>query len=258
MRGAKIMILPCVAVALLGSGCMSARVVTNLKPETNVGLKSTAGSFYIAGLKYHNSNSQMAQADAEIERALLPVLRRECLSRYPGLFVDETAKAIPLGVDLKNTNIMHDGETICWMAGTLMLCGMVFPLPGQSDEDITVGVRVWSGQETLWDAPFQKNFRRENHMWVSIFTPLALITIPGESDFPKMSGTLLDVQAQQETYYQQIAQQVATVLAKMVVTKDAAYWAAQPRGQSIPAVVPMRPVATPAPLPAPAQTPAPF
>ena len=258
MRGMKFMILLCVAVALFGSGCMSVRVETNLKPEMNANLKASAGPFYIAGLQYHNLNSQMAQGDAEIERGLLPVLRRECMNRYPGLFVDETTKAIPLGVDLKNTTTMHDGKTIGWMFGTLMLCGMVFPCPGQSDEDMTVGVRVWSGQETLWDAPLTKNFRRENHMWVSIFTPLALITIPGESDFPKMSGTILDVQAQQETYYQQIAQQVATVLAKMVVTKDAAYWAAQPRGQSIPAVVPMRPVATPAPLPAPAQTPAPF
>ena len=43
VRGMKSLMLLCVAVPLLVSGCMSARVTTSLKPETNPELKSPAG-----------------------------------------------------------------------------------------------------------------------------------------------------------------------------------------------------------------------
>ena len=274
------MILPSVVAAFVGSGCVSSRVVTDLKPERNVELKAVAGPFYVAGLKYASTiphapqNQQADQNMAEIERQLLPLVRHACASRYPALFSDEPGKAIPVGVEVDDTiTDTHQSKTLAWLLGTLDICGAIFPCPGQQDDEFAVKTGVWTGDAKLRGAAPQITFHREMHFWLTLFTPLGLITIPGESDFPKTSGTIFDIQGLQNDYCQQIAQQLATVLAKQVTTRDAAYWTAQPLEPypSVPAAQPLAPPypyapassptvpAAPAvPLPIPAQTPAPF
>lgn len=268
------MLLPSVVAACVGSGCVSSRVVTDLKPEKNGELKAAAGPFYVAGLKYASTiphapqNQQSDQNMAEIERQLLPLVRHACASRYPALFVDEPGKAIPVGVEVDDTiTDTHQSKTLAWMLGTLDICGVIFPCPGQQDDAFTVKTGVWNGGARLRSAVPQITFHREMHFWLTVFTPLGLITVPGETDFPKTSGTLFDMQGLQNDYCQQVAQQLATVLAKQVTTQDAAYWTAQPLEPypSVPAVQPLAPTylyapaAAPAvPLPLPAQTPAPY
>jgi hypothetical protein len=212
--------------AALASGCVSARMTTNLKPGADPELKSPAGRFYVAGVKYLNTDPQAQQmSGADYERNLIPLVRKECVSRYPALFVDQPGDSIPLGVEVRQTSTLHNGKTVAWMLCTVFVCGMILPCPGQMDEAFVVKAGVWGGRDGMRGAPLENGFQRENYSWVSLFTPLALIRIPGESDFPKVSGTIFGIQSQMRLYYEQIAQQTATALAQLVATKDPEYWA---------------------------------
>jgi hypothetical protein len=255
MRGTKWVMLLCAAGALLVSGCMSARVTTNLQPKADAELRSSAGRFYVAGLKYANANPQVDRKQlADFEQRVLPHLRKECSTRYPALFADDASGAIPLGVEVRNKTTMHNGETMAWMYGTVLLCGLIFPAPGTTDEDFDVTAGVWNGRDGAHATTVRTSFRRENHVWVSLLTPSALITIPGKSDFPKVSGTLFGIQQQMDLYYQQIAPQIATALAQPVAAKEPEYWAAPASRDSIPGSQQSVPPA----LPPPAEQPAPF
>lgn len=253
----------CITASLLGSGCMSARMVTDLKPGKNAELKSPSGKFYIADVKFSpaggGQNPQLAETYKKYQRQLLPLLQKECLDRYPALFTNDSTYAIPLGVTTETVTTMHTIKMMCWMYGTLLISGVILPVPGDSDEDITVKAGVWTGREDLQSAAVQKNFRREIHSWVSLLTPAALITIPGESDFPKVSGSLFDMQKMETVYLQQFASQLATALAETVAAKDPSFWTAQPRRIETPALaVPARSTTAPVALPLPTETVAPF
>jgi len=257
IRGMKSMMFLCVAVSLFTSGCMSARVTTNLKPGTDPALKSPAGQFYIAGLKYKyadaNQQIQMDQTTiADAERRLLPLVRKESASRYPALFVNEaSSSSIPLGVEVNCTITQHPGKMVAWMLCTADICGTIFPCPVQLEEDFDVKAGMWNGRDGIGGLPIQNGFRREDHQWVSIFSPAALITIPGESDFPKMSGTIFGIQSQMETGYQQTAQQVVTALAQLVATKEPGFWVVPAGSESSPTALPSTPTTT---LPPPAES----
>ena len=263
LKRSKAAVLPmlCIGLALMGSGCVSGRMTTDLKPEKDPALKAAAGTFYVADLKFgdSSSNPQLSETYKKYQRQLLPLLQKECAERYPALFANDSASAIPLGVDVESTTTLHDGKMLGWMFGTLLISGLILPCPGDMDEDITIKAGVWTGREDLQSATLQKSFRREIHTWTSLLTPAALITIPGESDFPKVSGTLAEIQGMEKVYLQELASQIATALAKMVVTKDAAYWTAQPRWTGSPVSPAASPASVPAvALPLPTQTVAPF
>jgi hypothetical protein len=259
--GVKSLIFLCALGPLLASGCMSARVTTNLKPEANPDLKSPAGRFYVAGLKYKYADAnpripidQKTMDDAE--RRLLPLVNKECASRYPALFVDGASSgSIPLGVEVNCTTTQHTGKSVAWMLCTLDICGLILPCPGGVDEDFDVKAGVSNGRGGVGGAPLQKSFRREDHFWVSVMTPSALIHMPGESDFPKFSGTVFNIQEQMETSYQQTAQQVATALAQLVATKEPEFWVVPVGSESSPATLSSTPTTT---LPPPAEPATPF
>ena len=240
----KPLMLFCVAVPLLVSGCMSMRATTDLKPEANAELKSPAGRFYVAGLKYKyadaNPQIQIDQKTIDdAERRLLTLVNKECASRYPALFVDEASSgSIPLGVEVNCTTTQHPGKSMAWILCTVDICGLILPAPGQVDEAFEVKTGVANGRGGMSGSPLQKSFRREDHFWVSVMTPSALIHMPGESDFPKMSGTLFSIQAQMDSSYQQTAQQVATALAQLVATQEPGFWVVPVGSESVPTTLP--------------------
>jgi hypothetical protein len=183
-------------------------------------------------------------------------VRKECASRYPALFVDEaSSSSIPLGVEVICTTTQHPGKTIAWMLCTVDICGTILPAPGDTDEDFDVKAGVWNGRDGIAGAPLQNGFHREDHVWVSIFSPAALISIPGESDFPKTSGTLFSMQEQMRNSYQITAQQVATSLAHLVADKEPGFWVVSASSESSPAASSSAPTTT---LPPPTDQAAPF
>lgn len=228
---------------LMLSGCMSGRTITNLKPESNPELKSSVGKFYIEGLTYVNNIpiDQKNQPMLDVDKRLLPLLRKECITRYPELFSDDSSTAIPLWIDINQITTVNNAKSRTWLLCSALLCGLIFPLPGESDDQFEIKAGVWNGQEGIKGASVKKDFQRTSATWSSAFTPLALITIPGESDFPKESYTEFDIKGHTDAYEVITAEQISTALAKSVYEKDPSYWSARPLmlkgAQSIPEAI---------------------
>lgn len=249
----KIFTVLCLAGTLLVSGCASSRMVTDLKPANNPELKSPAGTFYIADVKFirvlDNPKPNTIGTYKKYQRLLLPLLRKECMERYPVLFSNDSASSIPISVTAESTLTPKLFKTKCWMFGTLMIVGWILPCPSGKEEDVILKTGIWTGREDVQGAMMQKNFHRETHGWLSILTPLALIDIPGESDLPKVSSTIFKVQKGEQIYLEQLASQLATALAETISPKDTEFWASQPRFNSPTLLSPTLPVELPvAPL----------
>jgi hypothetical protein len=233
-----------------------------MKPAKNAELKSPAGTFYVADLKFNlildDPSPQTTETYKKYQRLLFPLLRKECVERYPALFANDPASSIPLGLTAENTSTSHDFRTKCWMLGTLMIVGLILPCPDQRDEDFILKVGVWTGREDAKASMLQKNFRREFHGWVSVLTPLALIPVPGESDLPKASASLFNIHQGEQIYLQQLATQLATALAETIVAKDPEFWTAQPRLNNSSIGLPTRTGDSPALIPVPSEIATPF
>ncbi len=220
-------------------------MTTNLKPDANPELKSSAGKFYIEGITYTKDiqKKQKSKAMLGFDQRLLILLRSESFKRYPELFTDDSSSGIPLWVDISQVTNDNKTKTLTWMLCTGMLCGIIFPLPGEMEEKFDIKTGVWNGQGGIRGESIKNNFQRDSEFWVSVFTPTALITIPGESDVPKISGTILDTDSQMKEYELITAQQIATSLAKSISEKDASYWKTMPSmrlkgSQSLPEAIP--------------------
>jgi len=247
LSGVKFVMLLSAVGALLASGCMSARVTTNLKPETNAQLTSPAGKFYVAGLKYTQGDSP---DDKKMDASVLKLVRKECSSRYPALFVSDASGSISLAVEVDSTTTTHGDKMFLFGLCTGFLCPYIFPAPDKFEEDIDVKAGLWNGRDGMRGAPLQASFQRENHCWRSILTPSALITIPGESDFPKESNMFTE-----GVNYPQISQQVATALAQLVATKEPGFWVLPAGSESSAVALPSAPTTS---LPPPAESATPF
>lgn len=233
----KLVRLLCLAGVITISGCMSARMTTNLKPSSDPKLKSAAGKFYIEGIKYTSiSNSQPREDKPALAKSyendfrnqLLSSMHKECVARYPGLFSAEPASAIPLRVDVKHMSNTDSSQVPVKMFCTLLLCGTILPLSAETDEKIELNIGIDDGRENIAGKGIKKSFDRKTEVWVSVLLPTALITIPGESDFPKISGTILGIDKQITEGARITAQQIVTAVAETIVTKDAAYWKTAP------------------------------
>jgi hypothetical protein len=246
------------AIVLLSSGCASFRVKTDLVPETDAKLQSPAGMFYIAGLKYSIEDTGASQPNtpayiAHQEKQFLALLRKECPAQYPLLFSKEEGSAIPLFVTVANRKNPNVGKELAFLFLTLTICGNILPAPRETDLDLTVLTSVWNGVDGPSGAGGRKQFHREERGWFSLFTPLGLITIPGESDFPKAmqaGNPFLDNSLQ-------IAQQVATALAKIIESKGPDFWTSSSRREQLSGSAPV-PAIQSAPLPPPTEPIQPF
>jgi hypothetical protein len=258
----KIFTALCMVGSLLVGACASSRIVTDMKPAKNAELKSPAGTFHVADLKLNlildDPSPQTTETYKKYQRMLLPLLRKECVERYPALFANDSASSIPLSLTADYTSTSHDFKTKCWMLCTLTIVGLILPCPDQRDEDFILKMGVWTGREDRQAALLQKKFRREFHGWVSILTPLALIPIPGESDLPKASASLLNIHQGEKIYLQQLASQLATALAETIAAKDPEFWTSQPRMNNPPIFTPTRPNDTPGVIPLPFEPITPF
>lgn len=241
----------CIAGLMAGAGCQSTRVLTDLKPEQNPELSAPAGTFYIAELNYSNP----VQYTEKAQREILAVLRRESVQAYPKLFTENPSGAIPLSVGISYETDTHDFKNMVWMFGTLLT---MLPCPFHMDYEYKTSVKVWTEGSGLLVPELSKPFRNEMHQWVSLFSPLALIPVPGETDVPKVSGSLFNISRLEKLYYEGFARQVATATAQLVTKADPGFWTAQPQ-RSAPAVLQPSGASAPAgALVLPTETVAPF
>jgi len=106
------------------------------------------------------------------------------LKRYPELFRD-SPDAIPIDVCVMGENSSSIVPSLTAELLTLTILGGVFPLPCSGTSDFNVRTEL-HGMVT----PGPRNlvhFVRKDVMWITVFTPLGLIPIPGESEEEKTS-----------------------------------------------------------------------
>lgn len=184
MNKKMLLLVLCAASFLLFSGCMSMRSITTVKPGIDTEVSVQGCLFYVAGLTF--SSSPVAWTDADTGRQLLPVLRKESNIRYPALFAEEAAGAIPLGVEVRITNTVHPNPI--GLIGLLFLSGLIYPSwPDQMDSDVEVMTGVWNGQSFLRDAMLKQDFKNKTYTWVSLLTPAAApaaLPLPTETVVP--------------------------------------------------------------------------
>jgi len=260
MKRAWMICLGLAGIFFLG-GCASVRVKTDLMPEENPEMAVSSAKFYIAGLNYTVNDGCGRQVkspiDSAYEKNLLRSLRNECSAGYPGLFTGDSSDAFPLWVEVTDEITTRDGKFIAWMLCTLTVTPMIFPAPVGWDRDIHVSAGLWNGHEGIAGQKTGREFRREENLWVSVLTPFALIPVPGKSDLPKRSDAFNWGRFAYDDI-PDVARQVATSLAKTVVSREPAFWAKQSLHVRSPVYSPAASGTSPVALPLPTQTAAPF
>ena len=106
-------------------------------------------------------------------------------ARYPALF-NKSVGAVPIDVQVNVNQDSHQAAAFGVYLCTLCLIGGIFPsVPWETEWQIQVQSRYPGGDSP----PFTSSgLMVKNRGWWSILTPLGLITIPGESDAPKVSA----------------------------------------------------------------------
>ncbi|MFP5431215.1 MAG: hypothetical protein ACLGHE_09570 [Gammaproteobacteria bacterium] len=152
------------------SGCMSQRAITTIK-------ETPGATTTLAGMKF-----RVAMAE---DGAAKPVpgdhLQQGLVKAYPELFTNDL-EAIPLVVRQKS----EVDQQIVGAIITGFTLGII-PFPAHTGFRMEVGVTPWTSSGALQPESVVKYIRRD-HGWMTIFTPLGFLPIPGRSDIPRHTG----------------------------------------------------------------------
>lgn len=149
---------------------MSQRAITTLK-------ETPGAATTLAGMKF-----RVAMAE---DSAAKPVsgdyLQQGLVKAYPELFTNDL-EAIPLVVRQKS----EIDQQIVGAIITGFTLGII-PFPAHTGFRMEVGVTPWTSNGALQPESVVKYIRRD-HGWMTIFTPLGFLPIPGRSDIPRHTG----------------------------------------------------------------------
>lgn len=162
---------------LLLSGCISQRGITTLQETPNAAATLSGLHFRIAAVE--QKQGSYAGAGGSVQ-GLQEMLKKG----YPQLFTDEL-DAIPLSVRFQSAT----DQQIVGAVVTGLTLGII-PLPAHSGFRMEVGVTPWSESGAALPESSISYIRRD-HGWMTIFTPLGLIPIPGRSDMERDTSTIL-------------------------------------------------------------------
>ena len=167
---------------LLLAGCMSARGTSTLKEVPDAAQRLSGLQFRVAAVE-----EGAASTPAGVQG-----LQQTMSKGYPQLFTDDL-EAIPLVFRLETKD---DSNGIGAFLGGFFTLGTI-PVPVYSGFAREVGVTPWSGAGAVLPESVIRYTRRD-HFWMTIFTPLGLIPMPGRSDMDRATGTLMN--ANDDTY----------------------------------------------------------
>lgn len=170
--------------ALLLAGCMSARGTSTLKEVPDAAQRLSGLQFRVTAVEEAGCNTP----------GCVQGLQETMSKGYPELFSDDL-EAIPLLVRLKTDD---DSNGAGAFIGGFFTLGTI-PVPVYSGFAKEVGVTPWSGAGAVLPESVIRYTRRD-HFWMTIFTPLGLIPMPGRSDMDRDTGTLLTANTGYEAY----------------------------------------------------------
>lgn len=208
--------------ALLLSGCISQRSITTLQETPGAATTLAGMKFRVGALE---GSGPGVTTTAELQQGLM--------TTHPELFSNDL-DAIPLLVRLKS----ETDQQIVGAVITGLTLGII-PLPAHSGFRMEVGVTPWSGNGAILPESMISYVRRD-HGWLTIFTPLGLIPIPGRSDIPRMTGLAMNeagmteyAKKQGALSYESLHKATISALANMDQTALRNYWNAR---QALPVV----------------------
>lgn len=174
------------ASVLMSYGCASYRFASSIHKQT-----VTPGSLHnlklnIVSVKYipTDISTPLFGFMKKVEASEFMAIAEE---RYPGIFLN-SPDALPVEVRITGSAESQIIPALTAIA-TVGIFGGVFPAYGANKYSVTV-------KTTFYDLVFQVICRREaffvrtDAVWITVFTPLGLIPVPGKSDTPKF--TLMD------------------------------------------------------------------
>jgi hypothetical protein len=110
------------------------------------------------------------------------------VQRYPELFRD-TPEAIPIDVLITAKNSTSFFSSSLLMVGSLGIIGAVLPLPtsGTSEFAVKIDIPDTATSKVAYRRKDEVSFVRKDVTWTTYYSPLGLISIPGESVATKTS-----------------------------------------------------------------------
>lgn len=225
-----------ITVCLLMSGCASQRVTSTLKPSGDTGLELGRARFCIVG--YTDIHDKEIPPAMEKYRLTAGRLQERAKVLYPGLFTDDLT-ALPITV---RDNIREDNSGMDLPAMLTAFTLGIVPFTGKivTSHEVATDVRNALG-DNLADS--KVHFDTELAMWVTLFSPLGSLPVPGEADLPRdtvllgipLSGDPYAVGDKYMTYNADIM--IETIVRSLrsidVASLEAAFRARQSRPQEL-------------------------
>lgn len=183
---------------VFSSGCISARYTTNIHPPADPASILKGYRFDIVDVAYTREGSKMAgSAPMDIRpegisnaAAAAGVwnserwrkeLMKTAVKRYPTIF-SYASDAYPLSVAIHMKARTSIPLSITLEVVTLTIFGGFLPLPMREVCDVHVAPALLLDDGAELIPVSTVGFQRRDAGWVSVFTPLALIPVPGPSD----------------------------------------------------------------------------
>ncbi|MFO7535874.1 MAG: hypothetical protein R6X19_09375 [Kiritimatiellia bacterium] len=205
-----------VLMAGLGAcGCISSRLTTNLKPQAERPKPIKNMRFNVVSVGFDDTTSEAGMM-APFASTNAPgteendgftwtpdqwktEIMRIGVERYPEIFSLQPA-ARPIDVSIKAQVNSSIRAMVAMELGTLCVLGGVLPLPVRIIGDFDVTTSLVS-DEGLATPLCSIQFQRRDVSWITVFTPLGLLPIPGKSDKRQTIG-LWNISQPPTTTYQ--------------------------------------------------------
>ena len=242
-----------------GGGCASTKIAVTpaakqiaVTPQNSTGyrLKTASVDISYSDVAAPLDKDKFAQQFTQVAK-----------ERYPSLFKEDAA-ATPINVRIKIHQDIDQSASLGVYICTLCILGGILPsVPWETQWQVDVRVEDDRGSVLR-----SSQFRAVDRGWWSILSPFGLITIPGESDAPKVSKVFSagpgQIPVEHRTYVlvcasDALAAQLQSPLPPSAQLQPYAVEPAQP----LPSVQPMPSQQQPSPavaLPLPSQTVAPY
>ncbi len=141
-------------------------------------------------------------------------LTRRAETRYPQLF-SRDPRAVPFTAHIDHETVIKS-KGIPFFLMTLTLAGLVFPSWPPDEEHRNFHITLDAGEGRIFGSADCSAYEFK---WMSLYTPFAMLGVPGESDIPKKSGVMAwndkDFQERErEAILDEIVEAIAAVLVK--------------------------------------------
>lgn len=239
------LVIALILTGLLAGGCMSTRMTFEGRPKVTLPAK-VARQYTVEKVEFvcedcrrepagwRNSGECMHTFQSWRKDGFGEQLRQRAEQRHPRLF-SHARTAIPITVRATYDNENHMGVAFVVEILTLTACGAVFPSwPAEMDYTVRLAILDPEGHPVQDAACTAKLVQ-----WVSLFTPFALINVPGPSEVPKSSSCILNATSEDKLFSDYIMDALADTLAAELLKLDPAKLRAT---SSVPTTVPMETV----------------